>query len=66
MVIIVNGKEERYAESLSISDLLKLKDVNPDDVVVELNMDIVSKIGYSGIFLQDRDIVEILRFVGGG
>lgn len=66
MIIIVNGKEETYSEPLTIFDLLKIKDVKPDGVVVELNRDIIDKNNFSGIQLKDKDVIEILRFVGGG
>lgn len=66
MIVTINGKEEIFSEPLTIFDLLKLKDVNPDGVVIELNLSIVEKETYAAIQLQDKDVVEILRFVGGG
>ncbi len=66
MIVTINGKEEQFTEPLTIFDLLKIKDVKPDGVVVELNMDIIDKKNLGDIYLKDRDVIEILRFVGGG
>ena len=66
MIVTINGKEEYFSETLTIYDLLKIKDVSPDGVVVELNRDIIDKKDFFHIELKDRDMLEILRFVGGG
>ncbi|MCW7754962.1 sulfur carrier protein ThiS [Desulfobotulus sp. H1] len=66
MQIIVNGREEMMEKKTDILALLQSKKLKPDTVVVELNGLIIEKKRFSETFLNSRDQVEILRFVGGG
>lgn len=65
MVLIVNGKEYNL-DTENIDELLKHFEVEPSSVVVEKNGLIVHKEDYSSGSLKDGDILEIVRFVGGG
>ncbi|ACV62536.1 thiamine biosynthesis protein ThiS [Desulfofarcimen acetoxidans DSM 771] len=62
----LNGKEEFFKESLTVAELINLKGLNPDTVVVEYNRELVKKEQLAGIVLKENDRLEILRFVGGG
>ncbi len=66
MTIIVNGKQEELEEQTSLFDFLSLKNLDPDKVVVELNLDIIKKEQLKNTILQENDKLEVLRFVGGG
>ncbi len=66
MTIIVNGKEEEIEGQTSLFDFLSLKNLDPDKVVVELNLDIIKKDQLKNTLLHDNDKLEVLRFVGGG
>lgn len=64
--ITVNGTAESIAANKSLFDFLSDKALNPERVVVEVNRAIVKRNGFREYILQDGDMVEILRFVGGG
>lgn len=64
-MVNVNG-EKVQASGQTIAEYLKNTGYNADRVVVELNLQIVSKDKYSEITLKENDAVEILNFVGGG
>ena len=66
MKIKLNGNEEILKKPENIAGLLKLKEINPDIIVVEHNLEIISKENYSNTALKENDILEILRIVGGG
>lgn len=66
MKIVLNGKEEDLLPSLTIWELLKVKNLEPDRIAVELNMEIIAKAAWTEVALQDDDQVEILSLVGGG
>lgn len=67
MVITVNGESVSLSEEpLSISSFLSSKGINSNTVVVELNREIILREDYETAFIKDKDILEILRFVGGG
>lgn len=64
-MVTVNG-EKVQASGQTIAEYLKNTGYNADRVVVELNLQIVSKDKYSELTLKENDAVEILKFVGGG
>jgi len=66
MHILLNGKSVQLPEGITIEDLVKLKGLNPDAVIVECNMNLVKRESWAGVALRESDSVEILRFVGGG
>ena len=67
MVITVNGESVSLSdEPISISSFLSSKGINSNTVVVELNREIILRENYEVSFIKDKDILEILRFVGGG
>lgn len=67
MVITVNGEIVSLSDKpVSISSFLSSKGINSNTVVVELNRDIILRENYETAFIKDKDILEILRFVGGG
>jgi len=66
MRINLNGKEKEIAEATSLTDLideLKLKD---SPIVAEICGKIIKPEDYSVLILEDGNIVELIRFVGGG
>jgi sulfur carrier protein len=66
MIIRVNGKQEELKEPVSLQEFLLLKKIEPSHVVVELNRNIIPKDKFSDIKIKNNDVLEILRFVGGG
>lgn len=64
--MIVNGKNIDYKERITVENLLEKLDLNMDEVVVEVNLNIISKENYSDILLNKEDKIEIINFVGGG
>ena len=39
---------------------------NPEHLVVERNYEIIPKEQFASVTIQDEDVIEVLRFVGGG
>lgn len=66
MNIQVNGEHKQVADRSTIGDLLKMNNLDPAKVVVEVNLQIVKRNAFDISMLHDNDMVEILRFVGGG
>jgi len=64
--LIVNGKEIDFPDAISISELLRGLNLNCDKIVVEVNMEFISREQYSSVLLNQEDVVEIISFVGGG
>jgi DNA topoisomerase I len=64
--IKVNGEKKELEGALSIQELLDRLLIQKERVVVELNLDILSKDKLSSTVLKDGDELEIVQFVGGG
>ena len=68
MNLKINGEKELLDyESLTVSELLAVKNVKmPDMVSVELNGDILDRETFDSTALKNNDEVEFLYFMGGG
>ena len=64
--MILNGKTIDLKEDISVEQLLKDYDLNPQIVVVEVIMEILEDEVYSTYLLKNEDTVEVISFVGGG
>ncbi len=66
MKLTINGNENEYKDDLTVSGLLKVLEIEPGRVAVEVNINIIKKVNYEEYLLKDGDAVEIVNFVGGG
>ncbi len=64
--IYINGKKEEIEEDMSVLDILKLKNIRPEVVTVELNDEIIPKEKYKDIILKPEDRIEFVFYMGGG
>ena len=64
--IVVNGKNEELEKSVSLSELLKLKNIRPEVVTIELNDSIVERKDYAVTIVKDGDRLELVYLMGGG
>ena len=65
MAVIINGEEEEAVGKV-LADYLAESGYDAQRIAVELNGEIVPKSKYASTVLKDGDVVEIVRFVGGG
>lgn len=64
--VTVNGQPRQVAEGTTVAQLLEQLDVDPRQVVVEVNLQIIKREERASAALAAGDAVEIVRFVGGG
>ena len=65
----VNGEPKEYSSDdfpANVTALIESLALDPQLVVAEVNGDIVKRVDFSSKALADGDVVEIVRFVGGG
>ena len=62
----VNGKRIELDGPTSLTAYLDMLGVSPRAVAVEHNGMIIERDAYAATTLQDGDVVEIVRMVGGG
>jgi thiamine biosynthesis protein ThiS len=66
MVIFLNGERKVFESPCTLSELLQQFELKPHGVVVERNRSIVRAEDLDRISIQNEDVIEIVRFVGGG
>lgn len=66
VTVVVNGKPVDVASGMTIADLVRMRGLNPDTIIVEHNRNLVKKGAWDQVALKEDDCLEILRFVGGG
>ncbi len=62
----INGKHYKFTENSTISEILDDLNVNKEKVVVEVNLNIISREEYDSFTVKENDFLEVLSFVGGG
>ena len=66
MKITVNGKEKILPAPLTLGALLEEMGVDRRGVAVARGRDVVPREAYETTMLEDGDVLEIVRMVGGG
>ena len=64
--VVVNGESRQVPGPATLADLLRLLDLDPRTVVVELNRQIVRRPSLEETALSEGDSIELVHFVGGG
>jgi thiamine biosynthesis protein ThiS len=66
MLITANGGQRTLPEGTRLLTLLETLGLTPAATVVERNGSLVDRTQYAEITLAEGDILELVRFVGGG
>jgi thiamine biosynthesis protein ThiS len=66
MKLTLNGTVSEIQNGTTIAELLSSLQIEPVQVAVEVNLQIVKKPDFKQRVLQEGDSVEIVNFVGGG
>jgi len=64
--IKINGKIVSIDGGLSLSRIIKDFKIPLNKVAIELNKEIVDKKRINKIKIKDKDMIEIVHFIGGG
>jgi len=67
MKVKVNGEIKEIKDLVTITELLKIENVEmPDMVSVQLNGEFVERAEFTTIVVKEDDQIEFLYFMGGG
>jgi thiamine biosynthesis protein ThiS len=64
--ISINGEAHEISGAATVGELLTLLNVPPANLVVERNGDVVAPGRLAQTPIADGDVIELVRFVGGG
>ncbi|MFP4173423.1 MAG: sulfur carrier protein ThiS [Candidatus Hydrogenedentota bacterium] len=66
MQITINGESRDVKEGLTILALLEELELQPDAMVVQRNDHVIEHDAFANTQLEEGDVIELVRFVGGG
>jgi sulfur carrier protein len=66
MIITCNGEIKELTPDTTLVSFIRDMDLNPDTVVAECDGRIIKRDEYDTLVLADGNILELIRFVGGG
>ena len=66
ITIKLNGKIKTIKNGMNIEKFLQEKGIKKESVVVMINENIIKNNSFGTTVINDKDEVEILRFVSGG
>ncbi len=66
MTITCNGEPRKIEREMSVEELMRSLNLNPETVVAELDGRILSRPECAETRLADGATLELIRFVGGG
>ena len=64
--IRINGKIKTIIDQLTLAELIVDLKIPLNKVAIELNKEIVNKKKINKIRLKNKDVIEIVHFIGGG
>ncbi len=66
MQVIINGAVAEIPNNSSVQDLLLVRKLPADIVIIALNGEIIKREKWEGLQLNPSDSLEIIRIIGGG
>jgi thiamine biosynthesis protein ThiS len=66
LVAVINGEEKRVPEGLTVRELIATFGLKPETAIVEKNGQIIERAHYASEKIRRGDVIEFVRFVGGG
>jgi sulfur carrier protein len=66
MKIICNGETKEINPDTTLVNFIRNIELNPDTVVAECDGQIIKRDEYDTFVLSEGNVLELIRFVGGG
>lgn len=66
MKITCNGESKEITPDTTLVNFIRAIDLNPDTVVAECDGHIIKRDEYDSFILSEGNVLELIRFVGGG
>lgn len=66
MNIILNGQKHNIESNITLKEILINLNIEQKNIIAEVNGEVVTKDDFSNKIINENDIIELVRFVGGG
>jgi len=64
--IQLNGEKHTFEKPMDIASILNMLNIPVSSVIVEYNRNVLQKANFSNIRVNNGDVIELIRIVGGG
>lgn len=66
MNITLNGQKHNIESNITLKEILINLNIEQKNIIAEVNGEVVTKDNFSNKIINENDIIELVRFVGGG
>lgn len=66
MNITLNGQKHNIESNITLEEMLINLNIEQNNIIAEVNGEVVTKDEFSNKIINENDIIELVRFVGGG
>lgn len=66
MNITLNGQKYNIESNITLKEMLINLNIEQKNIIAEVNGEVVTKDDFSNKIINENDIIELVRFVGGG
>lgn len=66
MNITLNGQKHNIESNITLEEMLINLNIEQKNIIAEVNGEVVTKDEFSNKIINENDIIELIRFVGGG
>lgn len=66
MILIINGKEKKFKNNISLKQIMKELKIIDKVMAAAVNMNVIKKENWENFKPKENDKIELLSFVGGG
>lgn len=66
MNITLNGQKYNIESNITLKEMLINLNIEQKNIIAEVNGEVVTQNDFSNKIINENDIIELVRFVGGG
>ena len=66
MNVKLNGENHTFNDNITLENIIKELNITINSIVAEVNGQVITKEKFSNTVIKDNDVIELIKFVGGG
>ncbi|HIZ88331.1 MAG: sulfur carrier protein ThiS [Candidatus Mucispirillum faecigallinarum] len=66
MNVKINGENHTFNDNITLENIIKELNITINSIVAEVNGQVITKEKFSNTVIKDNDVIELIKFVGGG
>ena len=66
MNVKINGETHTFNDNITLENIINNLNITISSIVAEVNGQVITKEKFSNTIIKDNDVIELIKFVGGG